>query len=187
MKEYGFGDIYDCRDVPGVEHFIVIFGFQEIKGKKYIFYEKVTSRVYKAFKKLSDFFEGNCHGRCDKFKNSFKDTNPIYHYGKLCYTLFLEGNENFIEEDSMIVIKGEPQKTEATILEKWIKEGIAKANVRISNVDIYKLMSILNNSDNISAPILCSIRTAFNKVDKMIKGQKKQVHQKLLRKRNISS
>lgn len=171
MRDYDFGDVYDCRNVPGVEHFIVIFGFQNIKGKKYIFYEKVTSRVYKAFKKLSDFFEGNCNGQCKKFKHNFKDTNPVYHYGKLCFTLFLDKDENYLDEDSMIVVRGEPQKTEATILEQWIKEGMAISKTRISNVDIYKLIAILNNSDNISRPILDNIRTAFNKVDKMIKAQ----------------
>ena len=174
MIDYGFGDVYDCRNVPEVEHFIVILGFQEVKGRKFVFYEKVTSRVYKAFKKLSDFFEVNCNGQCKKFKNNFKDIKPIYHYGKLCFTLFLDKDENYFDEDSMIVIKGEPEKTEATILEEWVKEGIAKSKTRISNVDVYKLMAILNNSDNISNPVIHNIRVAFSRVDKMIKEQMRQ-------------
>ncbi len=174
MGDYGFGDVYDCRNVPEVEHFIVILGFQEIKGKKIIFYEKVTSRVYKAFKKLSDFFEGNCNGQCKKFKHNFKDKTPIFHYGKLCFTLFLDKDENYLNEDSMVVIKGDPEKTDETIMEQWIKAGLAKSKTRISNVDIYKLMAILNNSDNLSSPVIHHIRLAFSGVDKMIKMQNLQ-------------
>ncbi|MCX6762967.1 MAG: hypothetical protein NT093_04285 [Candidatus Moranbacteria bacterium] len=172
MSDYDFGDVYDCRNVPGVEHFIVIFGIQVLKGKKFILYERVTSRVYKAFKKLSDFFEGNCNGQCKKFKHNFKDTKHVYHVGKLCFTLFLDKDANYLDEDSMMVIKGEPEKTEANILEKWVKEGMAKAKIRISDVDVYKLMAILNNSDNISRLIIDNIRASFNKVDKLIKEQK---------------
>lgn len=171
MRDYGFGDVYDCRNVPGVEHFIIILGFQEIKGRKFVFYEMVTSRVYKAFKKLSDFFEQNCRGKCNKFKHNFKDTKPINNIGNLCSILFLDKNENFLDEDSMIVIKGEPVRAEATVLEKWITEDMAKPKVRISNVDIYKLIAILNNSDNISAPVANNIRASFNKVDRAIKDQ----------------
>lgn len=180
MRDYGFGDVYDCRNVPEVEHFIVIFGFQEKKGKKIIFYEKVTSRIYKAFKKLSDFFEGNCNGQCKKFKHNFKDKKPVFHYGKLCFTLFLDKDENYLDEDSMIVIKGEPERTEENIMELWIEEGLAKPKTRISNVDIYKLMAILNNSDNISSPVIHHIRIAFSRVDKMIK---EQIRQKELKKK----
>lgn len=178
MMDYGFGDVYDCRNVPEVGHFIVIIGSRETKDKVYVFYEKVTSRIYKAFEKLSKFFEDNCNGKCNKFKHNFKDKKPVLNYGKLCFTLFLDKNENYFDQDSMLVIKGDPNKTDAKILEKWIAEGLAKSHTRISNVDIYKLMAIINHSDNISKGVANDARTSFKEVDRLIKDQVRQKEQK---------
>lgn len=175
MREYDFGDIYDCREAPNVKHFIVLLGTQKIENTSYILFEKVTSRVYKAFSSLSVFFEKNCHNKCKEFIHNFKKDDHIYHYGKLCNTLFLDKEVNFsFTEDSMIVIKGDPEKTEVDVFEGWIKEKMAKPKTRIANVDIYKLIAIIKNSDNISDPVGLAIRTAFNKIEKDIKNQKRE-------------
>ena len=176
MRSYDFGDVYDCRKAPGLDHFIIVVGVQNIGDKTYILFEKVTSRVYKAFKKLSDFFENNCHGQCNTFKHNFKSDDHIYHYGKLCNTLFLDKDENFaLTEDSMIVIKGDPHKTEVEVLENLIKAKMAVSKVRISDGDIYKLEAIIKNSGNIiSDAVALAMRQSFNRIDKEIRILKHQ-------------
>ena len=178
MNDYSFGDIYDCRNAMGIDHYILVLGCRKIEKKEYILYEKITSRVYKAFSKLSKFFDDNCIGRCEKFKHNFKDKSTIHHYGKLCFTLFLDKTENYLEEDSMIVIKGEPVISEKIILNKWKKEGLSKFKDRISDVDVYKLIAIINHSDNLSVPTTENIRASFNQVNRMIKDQNKVLQSK---------
>lgn len=173
--DYSFGDIYDCRKYSGLKHFILILGTQKTDGKEIVLYEVITSRIYKAFEELCAFFEDNCHhDKCAAFKRHFKNKNEntIYPSGRLCFTLFLDKDINSLDQDSMVIINGEPRKDEASVLDQLHKDKFITFKTRISDVDIYKLIAIINYSDNLNKFTANAIRSSIITVNEGIKKQK---------------
>ena len=168
--DYEFGDILDAREAPKpLEHFLVILG--ETK-KNEVMYYIVTSRVYAVFKDIISFFD-DCISRKDKnfFKyfRKEKDKQAIISHGHLIDALFLDKHNCYnlcFDVDSMIVLNSDPYLMDKEALENLRKDKKICYKDKLSEVDLYKLISMVKHSPNISSDKVNQISASFNKIIK---------------------
>lgn len=170
--DYEFGDIFDCRKVPTVDHFIVVIG----TNKNEVMYYKIFSRTYTVFKDIVDFFNSCISKKCSTFQHKFskeKGKEDISLYGKLSHTLFLDRETNYmmcLDVDSMVIVNSEPDLIDKDALDMYVKDRIALYKVPMANIDIYKLIGIIKHSKYIGPAKGIQIRTSFNRKRKTIKN-----------------
>jgi len=167
---YDFGDIIDARKAPKpLEHFLVILGETR---KNEVMYYIVTSRVYAVFKDIISFFD-DCISRKDKnfFKHFGKEKGKqsISSHGNLLDALFLDKRNCYdlcLDVDSMIVLNSDPNLIDKEALESLKKDQKVFHKDKLSRMDLYKLISIVRCSPNISPDKFNQINASFNKTMK---------------------
>lgn len=164
---YIFGDIIDCRDKKtGVNHFIVILG--KTDNNQYL-YSIITSRVYKAFRELSNFLDGckQKDPKCHEFERAFdkeKNNERIRNYIRLKDAYFLDGQtyEMVLTIDSMVEVNRDPEKQDIQVIEEWLSSGIATYRTALTDEDNYKLWAFIQFSEHISKDSLDAIRESYS-------------------------
>jgi hypothetical protein len=166
---YEFGSIIDCRKDPSIGHFVLTLG---IDGKGRVMYYVITSRIYRAFEKLCNFFNSNCisarcAGRCFEHEFKEKDENgqekkiipvnlsDVFFLSQKIYGLHLT-------EDSMIVINSDPKTKDLKTFNELKKEGFVFGADTLSRADKQKLYAHIRTSANISRNALNIIGRNFN-------------------------
>ena len=167
--DYDFGDILDARKASKpLGHFLVILG--ETK-KNEVMYYIVTSRVYTVFKDLLSFFN-DCIIREDKnfFKYFGKEkdkSSGIISHGNLIDALFLDKHSCYglcFDIDSMIVLNSEPLLIDKEALETLRTDQKVFHKDKLSDVDLYKLISMVKHSPHISPDKVYQTSASFNQV-----------------------
>lgn len=163
---YEFGDVIDCVKHTEIGHYIVILGIDAKKNR--VLYERITSRVYKAFDKLCSFFNKYCiDEKCERghFKRNFKEKkciNPV----DLFSVFFLDKDiyNPKLTEDSMIVINRDPRADDIKTFNYREKSRLIEYAFSLSEEDIYRLFTHIRTSNYISGYNKKLIRKSFNLV-----------------------
>jgi len=166
--DYEFGDILDARKAPKpLEHFLIILGETR---KSEVMYYIITSRVYAVFKDLLSYFN-DCLSRRDKnflkYFNKEKDKTAITPHGNLIDALFLDKHNCYrpsLDVDSMIVLNSDPLLIDKGALETLRTDKKVFHRDKLSEIDLYKLISLVKHSPNISPDKTNQISASFNKV-----------------------
>src|SRR3989339_1428818 len=151
--DYEFGDIIDCRKTPSIKHFILIVG---LNNKKEVMYYIITSKTYKVFKNVLDFFNDCIEKKNPRFYHFFSKEEKdkrIYPTGNLCDAFFLDQHTNYqlcFEKDSMILINSEPDLADKAVVDEWITDHKAEYKSRLCRNDSEKLVHAIQLSDNVS-------------------------------------
>lgn len=173
---YEFGDIFDCRDYPSIKHFILVLG---VNKKDEIMYYRITSKVYKVFKNILDFFNDCIERKYRRFFNFFgkeKNREKICLTGNLCDAFFLDQNTNYcgyLDVDSMILINSEPELMERSVLDNLHKDKFAKYCARLCNDDSEKIIHYIRLSKHISVQNKNEIGRNYNSWKKVFLKNKK--------------
>ena len=166
---YEFGSIIDCRKDPSIDHFVLSLG---IDGKDRVMYYVVTSRTYRAFEKLCNFFNSNCiSAKCagKHFEHEFKEKDENGEEKKIipvnlsdAFFLSQKTYSLRLTEDSMIVINSDPKTKEVKTFDLLRKEGFAISADKLSPADKQRLYTHIKTSKNISPNALNIIGKNFN-------------------------
>lgn len=172
--DYDFGDILDARKAPNpLGHFLLVLG--ETRKREEVMYYIITSRVYAVFKDVLSFFN-DCIQRKDKnffkyFKKE-KEKELINPHGKLVDTIFLDKYNCYdfcLDVDSMIVLNSDPRLIDKKALETLRNDGKVCHKNRLTEMDMYKLITIIKHSPNVSIDKCNQINANFNRI---IKGHR---------------
>lgn len=172
---YEFGEIFDCRKNPKLEHFIIILGANR---NNEVMYFKITSRVYTVFKDILSFFNDCINKKYNRFYYHFskeKGKEELKSHGRLTDALFLDKNSHYnmcFDVDSMIIVNSEPKLIDNKVLDEYIKNKLVLYKDSLTNIDIYKLMGIIKYSDNISADNEKQLKRNFDLKKRKIKNWK---------------
>ena len=173
---YEFGDIVDARSAPPpLGHFIIVVG----ETKNEIMYFLVTSRTYRVFPEVVNFFNDCIDTSYKRFFSFFgkereklKTGRSITIKGRLTDALFLDHKTHYaghLNEDSMIMI-GNPRKMDQSVMKRLKREDKIGSGGRLSNIDICKLITMLKQSQSISPSDDRFIRQSFNSLISSRKG-----------------
>jgi hypothetical protein len=174
--DYEFGDIIDCRNVPGLGHFIIVVG---ITRKNEVMYYIISSRVYTAFKSILDFFNDCIYKKCQFFFHAFskeKKKDKLSQYGKLVDAIFLDKEncyEGCLDTDSVVAINNDPELMDKNALDRNIQEKVALFRTTLAPVDMYKVLNIVRYTENISDNKGKQIISSFYKIQKKMNNWKK--------------
>ena len=168
---YDFGDILDARKAPEpLGHFVLILG--QTRKNEEVMYYIITSRVYTVFKDIIFFFN-DCILRKDKnffkFFNKEKNKKSIISNGNLIDALFFDKHhcyDSCFDVDSMALINSDPKLIDKEALERLRSDGKVCFKNKLSATDLYKLISIIRYSLNISPDKRNQISASFNSVIK---------------------
>ena len=182
---YEFGDIIDARNVSFSRgHFIIVVGETNLKsqGRFELMYFTITSRVYKPFGKIVNFFNECIKNKYKKFFKHFKKEKPGYKKNSknhnitlikpLSAAVFLDCEEysGILSQDSMVMITSEPDKVDKEVVKNFKdKEKINNAG-RLTPLDVCRLITVLKNSPSISGYNDRKIRESFNALVSSRKG-----------------
>lgn len=196
MIDFEFGDVINCCGVPDIDHYIVFLGHG---GMGDYLYTKLTSRIYKAFDKVSEFLDdcyqdyqqcGNktckyCKNFSRYFNKEIKDerVKKITGNMSLCDAVFLdqEKYELNLKSDSMIVLNCDPEIGQISTLKEWDKEGLIKGYFTLDASDMVKIIKTIDFAENISLKMLNFMHVAFNKKRALINQRKEKIDKGRLR------
>ena len=162
--DYDFGDILDCRDCA-IEHFILVLGTNK---KNEVMYYQITSRTYKVFKNILDFFNDcidNKYGRFFKHFSKEKGKLKIHQTGRLCDAFFLDEKTNYsghLEVDSMVLINSEPEVMDKDALDNLHSNKLVKFRTRLEYNDFEKVTQLVKLSKYISTQNKSEIGRNYN-------------------------
>lgn len=166
--DYEFGDIFDARSSP-LGHFVVIVGTIPATrtSEEKILYYVVSSRIYKVFRKILDFFNYCINKKYQPFFNHFskeRDNPQIARAGRLCTAFFLDYDEytGHLEEDSYLLLNNDPAEIDASVLSAQVKVKTIKYRTRLGKPDLHKLMTAIRYCDHISPNNLNKVSSAYN-------------------------
>lgn len=162
------GDIFDCRKVPTLEHFILVVGIKESSKKsparELLFYQ-ITSRTYKVFGSILEFFNDCVEEKYHRFHLYFSKEEKgkkIYPTGKLADAYFIDGADKYntcLGEDSMILINREPERMDMAVFENLKKKKLVISRDQLDYRDVARLVETLRFSKHISPyleQLICS-------------------------------
>lgn len=181
---YDYGDIFDCKEMPAIGHFIVIIGTDKDDN---ILYFRVLSRVYKVFdtfcEYLNDCKENGKKINCKLFERAFskeKDNETVNVQCDPRSAYFLDKKDYpMLTSHSVLMINKDAEKINRSILDSWKNEGKITRKDRLVGSDFFTLKTMLEWSDNISPASRKSINKAFDSVQGSVRQQ-----EKVIRKRN---
>ncbi|MBU1046638.1 hypothetical protein KKH36_02560 [Patescibacteria group bacterium] len=163
--KYEFGEIIDCRNSPTIKHFILILG--ETRRNEVMYY-LITSRTYKVFRDLLDFFNDCIEKKNKRFFIYFgkeKNKSIIYPTGNLCDAFFLDKHfayQGCLEKDSMIIINEDPKTEDKEVLTSWKSEGMASLRDKLNKQDSEKLILLIRRTENIRPRFKTEIGRNYN-------------------------
>ena len=164
--DYEFGDIIDARKTY-YKHFILIFGLDD---KDRVLFEIITSKIYRAFDVLCDFFNSYCIGnKCrgnhfyQKFQN-IQNKNKEIQAVNLTDVFFLDKKDytGYLSNDSMIIINKDPETIDLEVFNKFKREKLVHYASRLSKEDTDRLYMHFKTSKHISNCSLSIIGKSFN-------------------------
>ncbi|MBU1177396.1 hypothetical protein KKH96_03055 [Patescibacteria group bacterium] len=164
--DYEFGDIINAIQTD-CEHFILIFGLDD---KDRVLYKIITSKIYRAFDVLCDFFNNYCIGdKCSrkrfyhKFQNR-QNKNDEIQAVNLSDVFFLNKEDymGYLSDDSMVIINSDLKIMDLEVLNRYKRQGLAHYASRLSKEDTDRLYIHLKTSKHISGLNLNAIGKSFN-------------------------
>jgi hypothetical protein len=164
--DYEFGDIIDAKKTY-CKHFVMIFGLDD---KERVLYEIITSKIYRAFDVLCDFFNTHCIGdKCrdshfyHKFQNRHNKDIEIQAVN-LSDVFFLDKKDytGYLRDDSMVIINSDPKTMDLKVLNEFKRRGLVCSASRLSKEDTDRLYIHLKTSKHISPYNLGVIGKSFN-------------------------
>jgi len=143
-----FGDIYRY---DRIDHFILIMGFDETE--KEILYVPLSSKVYRPFSELRNFFNDHCISKCDIFiHNFFKKKEVAIAPARVrdCYFIDKDRYATHLSYDSVMVFNKDIDSIKKKDFEYFQSQGDMKYQTSLDEEDIVSLEVLISYSENIS-------------------------------------
>lgn len=173
--QFEFGDLFDARNDP-LGHFFVVVGTIPQKGteKERVLFYRLSSKVYKVFRKILDFFNYCVSNNYPPFFHHFskeKKKSQISQLGNLCDAFFIDQNDysGQLDEDSYILLNEDPEESDADALNARIQEKIIKYSTKLSAADMYKLVAAFHCCNRISRNTKKRVNIAYDQHIKQFK------------------